>query len=552
MKKLLSLLTLSLVLGIGVVYAQNQRVVVLECFTSATCPPCASANPALDNLVNTNADHLIAIKYHVNWPSPGDPMNLHNPTEVSSRVSYYGVNSVPYSVADGSWMGNSGNVNQSLINQWAAVTPPVEMSMTHFYNDAQDTISVVVMGRASSAVNSNNLKLHIAVIEQTMTYTSAPCANSNGERTFHNVMKKMLPNAQGTGIPAMAVGDYFAVKYSWALANVMDVNELTVVAWLQDHSTKQVYQGCKSSGSIAPYYAKQAMISRLDHTKKTICSSRVNPDLYVTNFGSETINSLIVNVAVNGEYYGDLTWNGNIAFSETKKVNFGELDFSGLGLQENNEVVFTITQINGAPDDYAPGSNNYSFTSAPSIVNKPFKLIIRTDDEPQLITWEVTKTSTGEVVINGGPYTDAHHQYTENFTLEDDGCYMFTIYDAGGNGMAEGNGLYGIKVGTQTIISGSAFTDMESNEFFFSKSTGIAETSENTANIYPNPSNGIVTLDTEESGNVRVYNTAGQMVFTTNVEGKTVLNLSDLEKGTYLMVLTNNFGESSKKVIVLQ
>jgi thiol-disulfide isomerase/thioredoxin len=552
MKKLLSLLTLSLVLGIGVIYAQNQRVVVLECFTSATCGPCASVNPTLDNLVNSNSDKLFAIKYHVNWPVAGDPMNLNNPSEVSARVSYYGVNSVPYSVADGSWLGYSGSVSQSLINQWAAVTPPVEMEMTYFYNAAQDTISVIVMGRATSAVNSENLRLHIAVIEETMTYTSAPCASSNGERTFHNVMKKMLPNAQGTGIPAMAVGDYFAVKYSWALANVMDVNELTAVAWLQDHSTKQVFQGCKSSASITPYYAKQAMISKLDHTKNTICSSRVNPDLYITNYGSETINSLNVNVTFNGTSVADLTWNGNIAFSETKKVNFGELDFSDQELLANNEVVFTITQINGAPDDYAPGTYNYTFTSAPQVVNKPLKLVIRTDDNPELITWEVTNTSTGEVVVNGGPYTDAHHQYTENFTLEDDGCYMFTIYDAGGNGMAGGNGLYGIKVGSQTIISGSAFTDKESNEFSFSKSTGIAESSVNTVNIYPNPSNGMITLDTEESGNVMVYNTAGQMVFTTGYDGKTVLNLSNLEKGTYLLVLTNTFGETGKQVVVLQ
>ena len=552
MKKLLSLLTLCLILGIGVIYAQNQRVVVLECFTSATCGPCASANPNLDNLINNNADHMIAVKYHVNWPYAGDPMNLHNPSEVSSRVSYYNVTGVPTSVADGTWSNGSSAVNQNLINQWAAVASPIEMQMTYFFNDTQDTISVVVMGRALSAVNSDHLKLHISVVEQTMTYTSAPCANSNGERIFHNVMKKMLPNAQGTNIPAMEVGDYFAVKYSWPLANVMDINELTAVAWVQDASTKTVYQGCKSSGSITPYYAKQAKISKLDHTKKTICSSRVNPDIFVTNFGSETINSLAINVAVNGISAADLTWNGNIAFSETKKINLGELDFSGLDLEESNEVVFTITQINGAADDYAPGTFNYTFTSAPVIVDKAFKLVLRTDDEPQLITWEVTNTSNGEVVVSGGPYTEAHHQYTENFTLDNTGCYMLTVYDAGGNGMASGSGLYGLKAGSQTIISGSDFTDMDSNEFYFTKTTGIEESSVNIATVYPNPSNGTLTVDTEENGVVMVYNTAGQMVYTIGIEGKTVLNLSNLEKGTYLLVLTNSFGESSKQVIVLQ
>lgn len=550
MKKLLSLLTLCLILGIGVVNAQNQRIVVLECFTSTTCGPCASANPALDNLINNNQDIMLAVKYHVNWPATGDPMNLHNPSEVSSRVSYYGINSVPYSVGDGTWIGNSSSVSQNLVNQWAAVTSPLEMQMTYFLNDTQDTITVIGMGRALSAIESNSLKLQVVVVEKTMEYASAP--GSNGERIFHNVMKKMLPNATGTSIPAMQTGDYFAFKYSWALANVMNVNELTAVAWVQDNSSKHVIQGCKSSETLVPYYAKQAKIVKLDHTKKTICSSRVNPDIFVTNFGSETINSLAINVAVNGISAADLTWNGNIAFSETKKINLGELDFSGLDLEESNEVVFTITQINGAADDYAPGTFNYTFTSAPVIVDKAFKLVLRTDDEPQLITWEVTNTSNGEVVVSGGPYTEAHHQYTENFTLDNTGCYMLTVYDAGGNGMASGSGLYGLKAGSQTIISGSDFTDMDSNEFYFTKTTGIEETSVNIATVYPNPSNGTLTVDTEENGVVMVYNTAGQMVYTIGIEGKTVLNLSNLEKGTYLLVLTNSFGESSKQVIVLQ
>ena len=212
MKKLLSLLTLSLVLGIGISNAQNQRTVVLECFTSASCGPCAQYNPALDNLINSNADHLIAIKYHVNWPTDTDPMNHHNPSEVASRRSYYNVNSVPYSIGDGTWSNTSNYVSQSLINQWAAVASPLEMRMTHYLNATQDTIFVVVMGKATSDITSNNLKLHISVLEKTMEYASAP--SSNGERIFHNVMKKMLPNASGTTLDAMEAGDYFAYKYS--------------------------------------------------------------------------------------------------------------------------------------------------------------------------------------------------------------------------------------------------------------------------------------------------------------------------------------------------
>ena len=550
MKKFLSLLTLSLIIGIGFINAQNQRTVVLECFTSTTCGPCASANPALDNLINNNADKLIAIKYHVNWPVAGDPMNLHNPGDVSSKVSFYSINAVPYSVGDGTWVGNSGSVSQALVNQWAAVDSPIDMRMTHYFNAAQDTMFVVVMGRASSAINSNSLKLNISVIEKTMEYASAP--GSNGERIFHNVMKKLLPSAAGTSIAAMEAGDYFAYKYSWALANVMNVSELTAVAWLQDGTTKQMIQGCKSSDDVQPFFAKQAKISKLDHTKKTICSSSVNPDIYVTNFGSETINSLAVNVSVNGTSIADLTWQGNIDFGKTAKINFGELNFADVETLENNEMIFEITQINGAADEYAPGTYRYAFDEAPVVVNKTLKLSIRTDDEPQNITWDIVKTSNGEVVVSGGPYEEPHKVYSENIELVDDDCYMFTIYDAGGNGMAGGNGLYGIKVGSQTIISGNDFTDKESNEFYFTKNDGVAENIGNDAHIYPNPSNGFITVDVEGMNVLTVYNTTGQMVYNQSINDKTTVDLSKLEKGTYLMFLTTKDGKNTKQVIVLQ
>lgn len=550
MKKILSLLTLSLMIGIGVLNAQNQRTVVLECFTSTTCGPCASANPNLDALINNNTDKLIAIKYHVNWPAAGDPMNLHNPGDVSSKVSFYNINAVPYSVGDGTWIGNSSSVSQSLVNQWAAVESPIEMRMTHYFNAAQDTMFVVVMGKATTAINSNNLKLNISVIEKTMEYATAP--GSNGERIFHNVMKKLLPSAAGTSINAMEAGDYFAFKYSWALANVMNISELTAVAWLQDSNTKQMIQGCKSSDDFQPFYGKQAKISSLDHTMKTICSSSVNPDIYVTNFGSETINSLAINVSVNGTSITDLNWQGSINTGKTAKLNFGELNFDDVETSEDNAMIFEITQINGAADDYAPGTYRYTFEDAPFILNKSFKLTIRTDDDPQSITWDIVKTSTGEVVLSGGPYEEAHKNYTENFDLEDDDCYRFTIYDAGGNGLQSGNGLYGLKVGSQTIVSGSAFTDKESNEFYFSKHDGVDENIANNANIYPNPSNGLITIDIEGENVLTVYTTAGQLVYNQSINDKTTVDLSKLEKGTYLMVLTDKDGQSTKQVIVLQ
>ena len=549
MKRLFTLLVLCLVLGIGAISAQNQRVVVLECFTSATCGPCASANPALDNLINKNPDNLIAIKYHVYWPYEGDPMNLHNPNEVASRVSYYNVTGVPTSIADGTWNGNSGNVTQNLVNQWAAVTSPLEMRMSYYLNDTQDTINVIVMGRATEAITSSNLKLNIAVLEKTMTYTSAPCAHSNGERVFHNVMKKMLPSSGGTMVNAMQAGDYFAYKYSWALANVMNVNELTAVAWLQDSNTKHVFQGCMPTDNFEPYYAKQAMISDLDHMMKKVCSGTQNPFIMVDNLGSETINSLTINVTSNGNNVAQINWEGNIESCHSAKIYLGELNFD---VESNNQMNIEISAINGAPDDYEPSIYSYAFNSAPVVENKTIKVTIRTDNNPEAITWDIVNTATGNTVANGGPYSDVHHMYTENVDLEENGCYRFTIYDATGDGLSGGSGLYGLKAGSTTLFSGGNFTDREANEFSFIKNVGIEETTANTANIYPNPSHGIVTVETASNGVLSVYNTTGQLVYNQKIEGQTTVDVSNIEKGAYLFVVTDDNGNNSKQIIVLQ
>lgn len=543
MKKFLSFLTLSLLISLGVVNAQNQKMVVLECFTSATCAPCASINPSLDALISNNEDKLVVVKYHVNWPSDHDPMNQHNPTDVSSKVSFYSVNSVPMSVGNGTWIGNSGSVTQSLINQWSTGTAPVEMRMTSYLNDNQDTMFVVVMGRALEAINSNNLKLNVSIIEKTMQYASAP--GTNGEKTFHNVMKKMLPKPAGQSMDALQAGDYFAFKYSWALANVMDVNELTAVAWLQDANTKEVFQGCKSSNDFQPFYEKQAKISEIGHIQQHNCSGNISPYIVVNNFGSETINSMNIKFLSNGEEINTITWEGSLESCGTIKIELGNLSFS---TEENNELTFEISAINGGADSYGNSRIISLVEAAPQVGSMPLKLALRTSSEPQLITWDVVNTDNGEVVATGGPYEEANKFYTEDLSCSTSGCYRITMYDAG----KTGNVIYGLKLGNQTLFQNQqGFYDKDFNEFSYAIET-TDEFSADNANIYPNPSNGQIVVDVDDENEMSIYNMTGQMINKLIVNGKTTINISNLEKGTYMIVLRNKNSEIRKQIIVLQ
>ena len=105
MKRLLVIVILMIALMAG--YSQSQRLVLLEEFTSATCGPCVSANNNFHTWQTQNPDKFTSIYYHVNWPSPGDPMNLANPSENGARVSFYGVSYVPQSNLDGNFYNGS-------------------------------------------------------------------------------------------------------------------------------------------------------------------------------------------------------------------------------------------------------------------------------------------------------------------------------------------------------------------------------------------------------------------------------------------------------------
>jgi len=111
MKKIL--LSAILLFAVTAIYSQSQRLVILEEFTQASCGPCASVNPTIEALLNSNPTKITSVWYHTNWPGY-DPMNLHNPNEVAARVGYYGVTYVPWSVLDGNYYSGSAtgwNIN---------------------------------------------------------------------------------------------------------------------------------------------------------------------------------------------------------------------------------------------------------------------------------------------------------------------------------------------------------------------------------------------------------------------------------------------------------
>ena len=521
--------------------AQNERILLLESFTNTGCGPCAMYNPGMDALIANNRDKVVAIKYHVNWPSSADPMYLHNTSDNGSRVSYYGVNSVPHVVVDGNrFSGNSGDITQSIIDQLSVIESPMELRLSWELNEALDAITVHVIGRASSDIQGS-LKLYVGVIEKEIHFNSAP--GPNGEKDFYDVMKKLLPNSGGQSLGSLEANGYFAYTFTWQLANIYNMDQLDAIAWVQNSNTKEVYQACKSSLSPDPFYANEAAVSDITNVKKMNCSGVAEPKVLLTNYGSNAMTSAELEVLVNGETLKTISWTGNMPTFGSETIELGEVSFP---VEEENTLEVRIKSVNNGQDEASDDdAATFSIKQAYQAIGKMIRVNIRTDGNPQETTWKVTKISTGEVIQEGGPYAEPNTMYVDTLVITADGCYDFTIYDAGGDGLT-GSSVYGLRAGSASMFSGSRFGDSESTEFSYEVTADVEENLSPCTSIYPNPTSGMLNIVSKGQQNVTIYNLVGQRVFEGMCNGTMQIDMKQFGTGIYAILV----GNETQRVVV--
>ncbi|BDQ02962.1 T9SS type A sorting domain-containing protein [Ignavibacterium sp.] len=232
-----------------------QRNVLLEEWTSSTCGPCAANNPTIDAFIAARFDSLVAVKYHMNWPSPGnDPMYLYNPQQANDRRFYYGVNAVPHVIMDGIVNPSYPYSNPpSLPNAFyprKSVGTPLALSVTNTRLPG-DTIQADVTLQIGHQLPAGQYYLRVHAVERHIHYNTAP--GTNGETDFYDVFRRAFPNSTGTPIPT-APGTYnFTFKYPLDMAVWVDSMIYTAV-FVQNDANKEVLNAAKSRNYLEATY----------------------------------------------------------------------------------------------------------------------------------------------------------------------------------------------------------------------------------------------------------------------------------------------------------
>ncbi|MDX1685635.1 MAG: Omp28-related outer membrane protein, partial [Saprospiraceae bacterium] len=423
MKQLFTLIgVLCTLLAIG----QSQRTILVEHYTQASCPPCATVNPVVFPVLEANKDKVAVIAYQVYWPGY-DPMYEHNPAEVRARVTYYGVRSAPNTVMNGGAPEHSSSaITSSNINTLASKPSPfdLELEVDPFVNF--QGLDITLNMEASQNV-SGNLVAHVVVVEEDIHFSSPPGTTS--EKDFHYVMKKMLPNSGGTTIASdWKAGDSDQISFQYEFENFYDWMEAGVVAFIQDDNSKEVHQAVYWKPDFEANPGDDVLVTdvsasgMLNAEYDVVCGGSTSPVISIMNSGTEVLTSCEIDYSINGSSTATYTWNGNLGKFEETLITLPSIDFP---IQVVGEMNVEAKQPNGNEDLYPDNGKVFSeLLLSPNSTTKA-TFTIRPVIRPEELSFKIFDDND-EIILEDGPF-NSRGEKTYDLSLEANTCYRISI-----------------------------------------------------------------------------------------------------------------------------
>ena len=470
----------------SVAIATTQRIPMIEHFSSSTCAPCVLLNSLMNNLCNNNPGKFTYTKYVVNWPGSGDPYFIN---ESYDRCLFYNVSSVPQIFLDSELQVTNGTpqpVTNSKLSQRYAV--PAFADVRGAFNVEGNVITLTA--DVMSYVDLNNVKTYITVNEKTTTEN----VGTNGETEFHHVIMKMFGGSEGNATTIKA-GEYQRFEYSCDMSetNMEEMSDLEVAVWLQDPSTKEIF----NSRFLYEYTDHPYPVQNLSITNVG--------NLAIRWTAAESSNPTGYNVYVNND----------IVASNITDLNYtieNNLDFYTIEVEALYGEMSSVKAVKLLSNDFAT-PQGFSATLNGHVVE---------------MSWTGVEGADKYNIYRNGILiaTADEAEFVDNtLTVNDMYCYQVSA-------------VYGSYESALTLPSCITYNGENIHEL------------ESSFMVMPNPVNDYVTISGNNINDITIYNNIGVMVERFDVEGNSIkVDMKHYNSGLYLIMINSEEGNVVKKII---
>ena len=237
--------------------------ILMELFTSTTCGPCLPQNTTLNRYLDPTssvyagdlADEWIILRYHVWWPSSGDPYYDWNQAPVINRESYYDVGYVPHMYTNGN-VDSAGTATTWRTNARAAINQPTFFNID--INGSRNGYNISGNVRVTSSADISDVsgfKLYVAVTHDNSIY-NAPNGQTVFDQTFVDFLSGNIIDGQQVYFDTinLGAGETLNKVFNWTMDSnwpndsgvSWSVQDLNLVAFVQfdgaGQNNKKVYQ----------------------------------------------------------------------------------------------------------------------------------------------------------------------------------------------------------------------------------------------------------------------------------------------------------------------
>ena len=320
----------------------------------------------------------------------------------------------------------------------------------------------------------------------------------------------------------------------------VQLSELNVVAFISE-SQQDIISGAEATPTYEGLeYSNDATLLSIEDNLNGNCGETASPVIVIQNSGTDAINSLSVEYSINNGSSETYSWSGSLGSLQSTSIELPSISYSP---SDTNSVNIILS----GDENNENNSDVFYFDQSNSYETSTVTLDLVTDNYGSETTWEFTDSS-GNIVAQGGGYSNNNTSSSEIEIPSADECYTFTINDSYGDGICcqYGTGSYSITDDSgNVIVSGGEFSSTESNTFRVGGSLGLNSFMDENLKIFPNPSNGVFTIKTTlTNSSYKVHNLIGQTIksgFINN--GTNSIDIRNSIDGIYFITIESKNGE---------